>query len=79
MPYTNEWQRQLDQRIAALEKRIFGRALGPDGSVRSKAEHEEQRRVERNAARGGPTPYTPPKAGVNRAARPPKPQTTDEE
>lgn len=70
MPYLNEWQRQIDIRIAALEEKVFKRKFGPDGSIRSKAEHEEERRDQANRDFGGPTPYTPPKAGVNRAARP---------
>lgn len=61
--YVNERERVVDRRIAALERKVFGRAMGPDGSdgSRSKAEAERRKNVP------GPAPYQPPKPNVNRA------------
>jgi len=61
--YVNERERLVDKRLAALERKVFGRPMGPDGTnaARDRAE------AERKTNLPGPSPYQPPKPGVNRA------------
>jgi len=61
--YLNERERTVDQRLAALERKVFGRAMGPDGSDAAREAAEAARRENLP----GPSPYSQPKPGVNRA------------
>jgi len=65
--YLNERERLVDKRLAALERAVLGRVMGPDGTnaARDKAEAERRKLLE-----GAPTPYQPPKPGVNRGHQP---------